>query len=135
MQLFNQAYALWKYKFQNVYRDSWENYFEHLRSVTKIVLEMNNPNYEQVMIAILHDIWEDSDINFKNLSDLFWNAIALWVIAISKKSAWAILKSKETLYKKESKENKDLDFFDILLRKEDSILNSKYSLNDKFKFD
>lgn len=82
----NQAYALAKRKFQEIFRDSWERYFEHLRNVAYNILEHDpNANLDKVLIALLHDIIEDTDIDYNTIQDIFWHKIAIAVEAISKK--------------------------------------------------
>lgn len=81
----NTAYALMKQEFEDKHRDSWERYFEHLREVTLIVInELENPNVEKVLIAILHDSIEDIELTFNEIKRFFWIRVAIWVQAISK---------------------------------------------------
>ncbi len=87
MQMFNVAYNLNKLKFNENKRDSWERYFEHLLAVVDLYLgNESKPTFEWVMIAILHDVIEDSDIDKETLEVLFWKEIASWVDTLSKPS-------------------------------------------------
>ena len=81
------AYGLAKWKFHGTYRDTKERYFDHLREVAEIVLNNNkNATFDQVIVAILHDIVEDTNISIRTISKLFWEKIALSVELITKKS-------------------------------------------------
>lgn len=85
MRKLNLAYALVKLKFQWSKRKSWERYFEHLKEVTLIWLkEWLTKDFNEVLISMLHDIIEDTDISFQTLRELFWERIAIWVELISK---------------------------------------------------
>ena len=87
MQKLNTAYELVKLIFQEKYRDWWERYFIHLKETAYIVLnELPNPNLKKIVIAILHDIIEDSSIDKNILSKIFWYEIANSVHNISKKN-------------------------------------------------
>ena len=80
------AYAIMKDRFSEVIRDEWTRYFEHLRAVANIVLELENPSIEKVLIAIYHDAIEDVDATFEIVNYLSGDPkIALAVEAISKK--------------------------------------------------
>lgn len=81
---FRTAYFLMKDKFSKIFRNSWERYFEHLRSVTEWVLDFKNPSVRKSIIAILHDSIEDTDIDFHTLKILFWPEIAIAVQGLSK---------------------------------------------------
>lgn len=122
MQLFNVAYILAKYKFQDVKRKSWERYFEHLLSVVDLYLDNEeNPNFDWVMVAMLHDIMEDSDVDFKTLKHLFWTEIAGSVKHLSKHSV--------EVYLTEGSEEVKL-FLDW---KKEGFLNSKWLISDDIK--
>lgn len=85
LQKLNLAYELSKNEFNKKNRDNWERYFDHLKEVAFIVLrEFKNPNLEKILIALLHDIIEDTDIDFYILKKLFGVKVAIWVLALSK---------------------------------------------------
>lgn len=85
MQWFNWAYWLAKLKFQDIKRNTWWRYFDHLISVMQYVLtNSKNPTIKKTIIAICHDLIEDTDISFWTLKEIFWTHIALWVLLISK---------------------------------------------------
>ena len=70
---FNLAYFTSKLKFDWYKRDSWEPYFEHLeRTATIILEEFENPSFEKVILALLHDIVEDTDIDPNKLKEFFF---------------------------------------------------------------
>ncbi len=91
------AYNLMKQKFSEVIRDDWERYFEHLRAVTNIILDfIPEPNKEKVLIALLHDSIEDTNIDFHTLEILFWPKIAIAVVWLSKKDWKLYITDEET---------------------------------------
>lgn len=117
----NLAYSLAKLKFQWVTRESGERYFEHLREVTLISLRKGmTKDFDEVLISLLHDIIEDTDISYNTLKELFWERVALWVQLISKPAFSDFLDKgdKETWKEKVESAN---------------ILNSKWLLNDATK--
>lgn len=81
------AYWICKWKFSWRERRTWDRYFKHLREVIDILFE-NNPNItlEQVIIAMLHDSVEDTNISIDTIRKLFGDRIALSVALLSKKS-------------------------------------------------
>ncbi len=86
MQFFNWAYWTAKAKFQNITRNTWWRYFDHLIRVTHLMLQKStSPSLAKVLISMYHDIIEDTDISF------FWieethgcSKVALWVELLSK---------------------------------------------------
>ncbi len=99
------AYALGKWKFQEVYRNDWDRYLEHLRETALILLrEKKGVSFDEILIALLHDIIEDTDMDFRSIKFLFWEKIALGVFLISKKSPLDyILKDDKENYEKKEK--------------------------------
>ena len=96
-----------KDKFSEVYRDDWERYFEHLRAVANIVLELKNTSVEKILIALYHDSIEDVEATFDIISYVSWSSkIALAVEAISKKD-W----KEYSEYKEEGKKLRNEDYF------------------------
>lgn len=87
LQFVNASYEISKLKFQWIYRDLWERYFEHLKDVAYIILdELDNPNVDKVVIALLHDIIEDIPwISHGIIEWLFWRNIANGIDLLSKK--------------------------------------------------
>lgn len=81
----SSVYFLMKKKFSEIQRDAWERYFEHLREVVNVVLQLKNPTIDKVIIALLHDSIEDTNIDYHTLKVLYWEKIALSVQALSKR--------------------------------------------------
>jgi len=80
------GYYSMKDKFSEVYRDEWTRYFEHLRAVANIVLDLPNPSVEKVLIALFHDSIEDIWASFENIEFISGDSkIALAVEALSKR--------------------------------------------------
>lgn len=111
-----KAYYIVKDDFFEVYRENWERYFEHLRAVANIILSMDNPTKDKVLIALLHDSIEDTDIDFYTIKKLFWVKIALSVQALSKD---------EVINYVEDDEFEDIN--------EAWILNDKFGLKEEIK--
>jgi (p)ppGpp synthase/HD superfamily hydrolase len=66
------AYGLAKWKFHGTFRDTNERYFNHLRKVAEIILNSaEHPTFDQVIVAILHDIVEDTNISIPTIAKLF----------------------------------------------------------------
>lgn len=103
------AYEIMKDQFSETFRDDWERYFEHLREVTNLVLEfIPNPNSEKVLIALLHDSIEDTDIDYHVVKVLFWSKIAIAVEWLSKKDSNLYLDENEKNEFNELKRNNEL---------------------------
>jgi GTP diphosphokinase / guanosine-3',5'-bis(diphosphate) 3'-diphosphatase len=61
-------------------------YFEHIRSVTYILMsEFTHITCNQVIAALLHDIVEDTHISIETIENIFWHDIAHMVDAVTKK--------------------------------------------------
>ncbi len=122
MQKFNIAYILCKYKFQDNKRSSGERYFDHLLSVVDLYLtHEKNPTFSGMMIAMLHDSVEDTDLSWKSLEYLFEEEIATGVCNLSKPSVREYVEEW----------SKDEDFFEKWI--ELGFLNAKWLLSDKIK--
>lgn len=82
-------------------RKDWSKYFEHPVEVAKILEEIGWQNKRSIIIALLHDVIEDTEIEHDILCELFWEKIADSVEKISKKP-WiqyldgAIIEDKKT---------------------------------------
>ncbi len=82
------AYGLAKWKFSWIERKTWGRYFEHLRGVAQIILDLHEGRtFRQVIIAILHDVVEDTNISIETIRVLFGEEIALSVYIVTKKSS------------------------------------------------
>lgn len=88
-------YYVLKDIFFEKYRDDWERYFEHLREVALLVLEMENPTLDKVLIALAHDVIEDFKIKYSTLEDFYWKKVAISVLALSKKDFSLYLNEEE----------------------------------------
>lgn len=81
------AYEQAKQLFRGEFRRDGKRYFEHLRSVTDIVLkELPHPTLKKVIVAMLHDMLEDTEVDFETLKNLFGEEIAIAVDLLTKKS-------------------------------------------------
>lgn len=120
MQAFNWAYWLAKLKFQNIKRNTWWRYFDHLiRVMQYIVKNSKTPNIKKTIMSICHDLIEDTDISFSTLKEIFWTHIALWILLISKKPIKDFINTKS-----------DFDLFEDI--EKSWILNFKWLLWDEF---
>jgi len=107
--LIRRAYLLSNFKFKNITRDSWENYFEHLERTALIILnEFDNPTVNQIVLALLHDIWEDRLLNDVNtLLFLFSEEMKNKVLTLSRND--------ERLWTNISKLNRKKAYFERLV--------------------
>lgn len=78
------AYGLAKKYHQDQTRDSGERYFEHVRGVALILIQYGYVQPEYLILAILHDILEDTTIPVSMLEQLFGPTIAREVLTVSK---------------------------------------------------
>lgn len=86
LQAFTTWYELAKYKFQDIERNLWWRYFDHwVRVMQYLIQSTKNPSIRKVLIAILHDIIEDTNKTFWWLKEDYWVEVALWVLLISKR--------------------------------------------------
>lgn len=97
MQIINLAYELAKQKFEwKIRKISQERYFEHLRETANIIIDWElweDIDEYQIVLALLHDIIEDTNMDFESLSKAlsdqhstkFAKKIAHWVVDLSKK--------------------------------------------------
>lgn len=93
------AYALSKWKFQEILRNDRSRFFEHLRnSAFNIIRYSKNKTFDAFLVALLHDIIEDTDIDFRTLRSFFWEKIALAVYSISKDSVLNHIKNDDEEY-------------------------------------
>jgi (p)ppGpp synthase/HD superfamily hydrolase len=77
---------------------------EHLRETTLVLLrEKKDVSFDEILVALLHDIIEDTDMDFRSIKFLFGEKIALAVFLISKKSSLDYIpkKDEENYEKKE----------------------------------
>lgn len=113
------AYEQAKHLFRWEFRRDGKRYFEHLKSVTDIVLkELPHPSLNKVIVAMLHDMMEDTEVDFQTLKRIFGEEIATAVNLLTKKTidhympdsperdqvaAMATKEEKEAFYKQNKK--------------------------------
>lgn len=78
------AYVLAKKYHDGQTRDSGERYFEHVRGVALILIAAGYTDAESIILAILHDVLEDTTIPLSLIEQLFGPRIARGVLAMSK---------------------------------------------------
>lgn len=87
MDKIKMAYQIAKNAHRWQMRSNWKRLFEHLRRVWRLILDIfPNPSVNDIIIAILHDILEDTDIKYETLKNIFWEFIANTVFSLSKKN-------------------------------------------------
>jgi len=118
IDLFHRVYKISEIKFKWKFRDSWEPYFEHLARTTNIILtEFENSTIDEIILALLHDIYEDTSV----LDNTLW---LLTNKEICKKIKF-ISKNDETLTWVD-KNTKKIKYFERLLTCTDlTIINVK----------
>ncbi len=78
------AYVLAKVWHKGQSRDTGERYFEHVRSVAMILVDAGYSEAEDIIVAILHDVLEDTTIPLSMLEQLFGPDIARGILTVSK---------------------------------------------------
>ncbi len=131
MQFFNWSYWAAKAKFLNIKRNNNSRAFDHFIRVTYLMLNNSiNPSFLKVLIAMFHDIIEDSDFVFETIFQMHWNPkSALWVEIISKRPFC------EFIDKSDDPKSDYQKFERIKLAWGNNytwILNSKWILSDDF---
>lgn len=107
ISLIQSTYYMMKSKFRKKYRDDGTRYFEHIKYVTRIILDDNifdEITFEKVIVAILHDSIEDVGKSFEWIKEDYWYKIALWVKALSKDDISFYLTQEEQLLPQEEQE-------------------------------
>lgn len=81
------VYSFCKDEFSKISRRDLSRYFEHLRWVAKITLrELPNPSFKKILVALLHDIFEDTEVNFTTIQEIVGKEVAIAVDLLTKKS-------------------------------------------------
>lgn len=78
------AYDLGKQWHRGQFRDDGERYFNHVVSVTQILVDHGYTSYEYLVTALLHDSFEDTFLSISMSEKLFGPDIARGLMAISK---------------------------------------------------
>lgn len=96
LQAFTNAYELVKYKFQNIERNTGGRYFDHLvRVMESVIKNTKEPSIKKTLIAICHDLIEDTDIDFYTLKSILGTHVALGTLLISKEPIHVFLNSED----------------------------------------
>ncbi len=79
----------WAYRFAKTAhaeqsRDDGERYFEHVRRVALLLIEFGYLEFEIIILALLHDVLEDTYTALSMLEQLFGPTIARAVLTVSK---------------------------------------------------
>ena len=86
----------WKKRKRKLENWEYERYFTHLQWVMEIVLrELPYPNINKIVIALMHDIIEDTWLNKKVIKKLYWFSISDWVHQLSKRDWIKYINHKE----------------------------------------
>ena len=86
MNILNIAYSMAKAFHRGQTRIDGTRYFEHIKSVTYILItEFPTITFNQVAAAYLHDILEDTDIKDATIENIFGREITEIVQAVTKK--------------------------------------------------
>ena len=108
------AYLLAEKKFKHKNRDSWEPYFEHLVRTAKIIInEFKKIDTDRIILALIHDIKEDTNIYDDTIEYMFWKNMLKRLKSISKND--------EKLKQKTYEERKQ-KYFERLLKYEDRVV-------------
>ena len=88
IELISKAHDFTRNKFKWKIRKDWTNTFYHSKRVSLISLLMELTNAEDIVVAILHDVIEDTDSDYNEVKEIFWKTVADRVETLSKKE-WA----------------------------------------------
>ena len=112
LKLMQRAYWFSKAKFEWIFRDNWEPYFRHLERTAEIILkEFPNPTVDKVVLALLHDIFEDTATYPETIKMMFGNEILEKLFILSKD-----VKQETQLYQNFSnKTDRNKKYFERLL--------------------
>jgi (p)ppGpp synthase/HD superfamily hydrolase len=119
IKLLNYAYSFSKISFNHIKRDSWEPYFRHLERTALIILnEFSNPTIDKVILALIHDILEDTMVNPQTIEMLFSKKILDKLIILSKRVA----RDESWYMKYPNKYWRNKDYFEKLLNCKDEVV-------------
>ncbi len=135
---FNYAFEISRIKFSWNKRLSWEDYFEHLKKTCYLILNyFPNPNIDKVIIALLHDIKEDTNIECSTIRSIFWDYISDSIDVLTKKDLnnyiWNLSKTEIIEFEYDNivsklKNYRNEDYFSTLLNCSDiNILDVKFA--------
>lgn len=77
------AYALAKQFHREQMRDEGVRYFEHCRDVARILIKYGPTNPDELIVGLLHDIYEDQFVPRGMISQLFGNKVNEAIKALS----------------------------------------------------
>ena len=80
-----RAYLMAKHAFWDQMRDNKSRTFFHTKRVCLILSNFDNVSVDDIIISILHDVIEDTDKSYEDISEIFWSVIANRVKTLSKK--------------------------------------------------
>lgn len=131
MEPINSIYTSVKMKTTWVYRENNERVLLHYRETAYIILDnFTQKNLNKIKISLLHDLREDTSTSFLAINDFYWNQVALWVEAISKKNVLNFIENNiELILIKET--NILDDFWNLTKEIKEKIINNKLSNNEK----
>lgn len=78
------AYTIAKRWHEGQTRDTDERYFEHVRAVATVLIDHDYTDADYIIVAILHDALEDTNISLSMIEQLFGPDIARDVLTLSK---------------------------------------------------
>lgn len=92
-----KAMNLCKTKHKWQLRDEWVEYYSHpiFTAIKWLEFWMS---YEDILVLLLHDTIEDTDLTFDEIKKEFWEYVASKVLSLSKKENWKIIISTEDYY-------------------------------------
>ncbi len=85
-EIIQRTYDFTRHAHDGIYRHSWEAYITHPIQVADILMDLK-PDVASVQTAILHDVIEDTEYNYDDISGLFWEEVATlcqWLVKIKK---------------------------------------------------
>jgi GTP pyrophosphokinase len=108
-ELIERAYKFAELKHASQVRKSGEAYFTHLVAVAAILVDLKM-DAEGIAAGLLHDILEDTDVNFDELANMFTPAIAHLVESVTKLKSIPIKLDPEGAGRRTSTVNRELEY-------------------------
>lgn len=85
-EIIQRTYDFTKSAHEWIYRLSGEAYITHPVQVAQILMDLK-PDIASIQTAILHDVIEDTEYTFEDISKLFWEEVAIlceWLVKVKK---------------------------------------------------
>lgn len=97
--------------FSEIIRKDGTHYIDHLLQTLKNTKKYDDSfDCDSILIALLHDSIEDTEETFESIRQKYWDTVALWVQALSKKAFWEYIPQWDSSSNVWTEETKDFSF-------------------------